>query len=308
MQDIPVLALVATILGATWRMATPIIYTAVGGMFAERSGVLNIGFEGVMLVGAFTGFAMAAAGMPPYVALLLAMLAGALCGAAFAWLTVTMKADQIVVGAAFTLLGLGITGFLYRSIGFDGAEIRTLEPVSIPFLSDLPILGPALFRHTLLVYLTLPLVLAAQFVLYRTSYGLSLRSAGDYPRALAAAGQDVNRYRFSAVVLSCALAGIGGAFLTLSYTNQFVEGIVSGRGYMALAVIVFGRWTPFGIFGASLLFGFFFALQLTLQSLPQLGIPYQVFQAMPYFLTVVALVLIGGRSVAPKYLAIPFRR
>jgi len=307
MQDVPFLAMAVTIAAATWRMATPLIYTAIGGMFAERSGVLNIGFEGIMLVGAFTGFA-AAAHFPPAVALLLVILAGVLCGALFAYLTVVVKADQIVTGAAFTLLGLGITGFLYRSLGLPQADAGSFKPLSIPYLSDLPMIGPALFQHSLLVYLTLPLVAAAHFLLYRSAYGLSLRSAGDYPNALAAAGQSVDRYRFSAVVLSCALAAVGGGFLTLSYTDQFVEGIVSGRGFIALAVIVFGRWTPFGIFGAALLFGFLFALQLALQSLPGLGIPYQLFQAMPYLLTIVAMARVGGGSVAPKYLSIPFRR
>lgn len=307
MQDIPVLAMAVTIAAATWRMATPLIYTAIGGMFAERSGVLNIGFEGIMLVGAFTGFA-AATYFPPAAALLLVLLVGGLCGALFAYLTVVIKTDQIVTGAAFTLLGLGITGFLYRSFGLQQVTVTPLDPLPIPYLSDLPLIGPAFFQHSFLIYLTLPLVVAAHFVLYRTSYGLSLRSSGDYPNALEAAGQSVDWYRFSAVVLSCMLAAVGGAFLTLSYTNQFVEGIVSGRGFMALAVIVFGRWTPFGIFGAALLFGFLFALQLALQSLPGLGIPYQLFQALPYLLTIVAMARVGGRSIAPKYLSIPFRR
>ena len=308
MDDPTLLTAIITILAATWRMATPIIYAAIGAMFAERSGVLNIGLEGIMLIGAFSGFAAVALGTNVTFAFAIAMVFGALFGAAFGFLTVFMKANQIVVGAAFNLLGLGITGFLYRSMEFPEHGIEIASPIPIPFLSDIPFFGPVLFQHNLLVYLTVPLVFAAAYVLYRTSYGLSLQSAGDYPNALAAAGQSVDRFRFSAVVLSCVFVSVGGAFLTLAYTNQFVEGIVSGRGFMALAVIVFGRWTPFGILGAALLFGLFFAIQLTLQAMPQIGIPYQVFQAIPYVLTVIVLVFIGGQSASPKFLTVPFKR
>lgn len=306
MEDVLLTTLMAA-LAATWRMATPIIYAAVGAMFSERAGILNIGLEGIMLLGAFSGFAAAAHGAPIPLAVLAALLVGAVAGAIFGCLTVFLKANQIVVGAAFNLLGLGITGFLYRVSDLGGAGLEIAQPIRIPVLADLPFFGPLLFQHSLMVYLTVPLVFGAFFVLFRTSYGLSLRAAGDYPNALAAAGQSVDLYRFSAVVLGCSIVALGGAFLTLSYTNQFVEGIVSGRGFMALAVIVFGRWTPFGILGASLLFGLFFALQLSLQASADVAIPYQLFQAMPYVLTVVVLVVVGGKSNAPKFLAVPFK-
>ncbi len=308
MDEATLVTTLVAILAATWRMATPIIYAAAGAMFAERSGVLNIGLEGIMLIGAFTGFAAAFFGAPIPLAFLAAMLAGAAFGALFGVLTVYLKANQIVVGAAFNLLGFGITGFLYRAIDFSGHGNEILGPWSIPGLSQIPVLGPILFQHTVLVYLTIPLVLGAYYILYKTSYGLSLRAAGDYPNALATAGRNVDHFRFSAVVFSCVLVAIGGAFLTLAYTNQFVEGIVSGRGFMALAVIVFGRWTPFGIFGASLLFGLFFAVQLSLQAVPELGVPFQLFQMMPYVLTILVLVFIGGHSASPKFLTVPFKR
>ncbi len=308
MEDFSLFASLFAALAATWRMATPIIYAAIGAMFSEKSGVLNIGLEGIMLCGAFSGFAAVALGAPLSLAFVVALLVGAISGVIFGYLTVYLKTNQIVIGAAFNLLGLGITGFLYRLGDLGGSGIEIAQPIAIPFLSDIPILGPILFNHTLMVYSTIPLVFIAFFILYRTSYGLSLRAAGDYPNALAASGQSVDLYRFSAVVLGCSIVSLGGAFLTLSYTNQFVEGIVSGRGFMALAVIVFGRWTPFGILGASLLFGFFFALQLALQAAQFITIPYQVFQAMPYVLTIVVLVIVGGITSAPKYLAIPFKR
>lgn len=308
MEDFSILAPLFVALAATWRMATPIIFAAVGAMFSEKAGVLNIGLEGIMLFGAFSGFVGASLGMPLPLAFAFALFIGAVSGVIFGVLTVYLKTNQIVVGAAFNLLGIGVTGFLYRLGDFGGAGIEIAQPIRIPFLADIPVLGPILFNHTMMVYATLPLVFLAFFVLYRTAYGLSLRAAGDYPNALAASGQSVDFHRFTAVVLGCSIVALGGAFLTLSYTNQFVEGIVSGRGFMALAVIVFGRWTPLGVLGASLLFGFFFALQLALQAVQIIAIPYQVFQAMPYVLTIVVLVFVGGISSTPKYLAIPFKR
>ncbi len=308
MDDLALWSSLMAALAATWRMATPIIFAALGGMIPEKSGVLNIGLEGIMLIGAFSGFAAAVAGVPLLFAFLFACLTGAISGALFGYLTVYLKTNQIVVGAAFNLLGLGITGFLYRLGDLGGSGIAIAEPIRIPFLADIPVLGPILFQHTLLVYLTLPLAMLIYFVLYRTSYGLNLRAAGDYPNALAAAGGNVDAYRFSALVIGCTIEAMGGSYLTLSYTNQFVEGIVSGRGFMALAVIVFGRWTPVGVFGASLLFGFFFALQLALQGAGDTRIPYQVFQAMPYVLTILVLVFVGGQKASPRFLAIPFKR
>ncbi len=302
------LAFVTSILAATWRLATPLIYTAVGEVFAERSGVLNIGLEGIMLFGAFTGFAAASFTGSRDVALLAAILVGLLCGLIFAIFVVSIKANQIVVGAAFNMIGLGLTGFLYRTMFTSIVQgIEAFPPINIPVLSQIPVLGDAFFEQSILVYATLLLVPLATFVLYRTAFGLSVRSVGEHPRAADTVGIDVARMRYLSCLIGGALAGVGGAFLTIAHTNQFVEGIVSGRGFIALAVVVFGRWKPWGVFWASMLFGVFYALQLRLQAMTNFFIPYQFWQALPYLATLIVLVALRGRSAAPKALGVPYQ-
>jgi general nucleoside transport system permease protein len=302
------IAFVTSILAATWRLATPLIYTAVGEVFAERSGVLNIGLEGIMLFGAFTGFAAASFSGDRGIGLLAAIAVGILAGLIFAVFVVSIKANQIVVGAAFNMIGLGLTGFLYRTMFTSTVQgIKAFPPVNIPVLSQLPVFGEMLFQHSVMVYATLVLVPLATFILYRTAFGLSIRSVGEHPRAADTVGINVARMRYLACVIGGVLAAVGGAFLTIAHTNQFVEGIVAGRGFIALAVVVFGRWKPWGVFWASLLFGVFYALQLRLQAMTNLFIPYQFWQALPYIATLVVLVALRGRSAAPKALGVPYR-
>jgi general nucleoside transport system permease protein len=303
-----ILAFVTTILAATWRLATPLIYAAVGEVFAERSGVLNIGLEGIMLFGAYTGFAAATFAGGREVGLLTAVLVGCLLGLLFAVFVVTIKANQIVVGAALNMVGLGLTGFLYRTQFTSQVQgIKAFPPINIPGLSQIPFLGAVLFQHSILVYATVLVVLVANFVLYRTAFGLSIRSVGEHPRAADTVGISVDRIRYLCCIIGGALAALGGAYLTIAHTNQFVEGIVSGRGFIALAVVVFGRWKPWGAFWASLLFGVFFALQLSMQAMTNLIIPYQFWQALPYVATLVVLVALRGRSAAPKALGVPYQ-
>ncbi|RME84113.1 MAG: ABC transporter permease [Caldilineae bacterium] len=301
------IAMIPAILAATWRMATPLIYAAVGEVITERAGVLNIGLEGTMLLGAFTAFAAVYATDNLWVGLLATLLVGVVVGLVFAFFTVTVKANQIIVGVALNLLGLGLTGFLFRTL-FLGTKnaVRTVPVLNIPVLSDLPVVGEMLFHQNLMVYGTLLLVPVASFVLYKTAFGLAIRSVGEHPRASDTVGISVSGIRYAAVMIGTALTAIAGAFLTIAHTNQFVEGITSGRGFIALAVVVFGRWSPKGAFWASLLFGVFFALQLRLQAMPDLAIPYQAFQVLPYAATIVVLLSLRGRSHAPSALAIPY--
>ncbi|HEX9118614.1 MAG TPA: ABC transporter permease, partial [Anaerolineae bacterium] len=250
------LAFISAILASTWRLATPLIYAAVGEVFAEKAGVLNIGLEGIMLFGALTGFVVATFSGNRDLGMVAAIASGILCGLLFAFFVVTIKANQIVVGAALNMIGLGMTGFLYRSLFTSVVQgIKAYPPVNIPFLSGIPVLGEMLFQHTVMEYLTIVLVIAASFVLYHTAFGLAVRSIGEHPRAADTMGISVSRVRYASCIIGGALAGAGGAFLTMAHTNQFVEGIVSGRGFIALAVVVFGRWKPWGAFWASLLFG-----------------------------------------------------
>ncbi len=311
MEPLAIIAFLAAVLGAAWRLATPFIYTSLGEVFSERAGVLNIGLEGVMLIGAFNAFAIAFFTGSPFLGLAAALAAGLLCGLLFAFLTVTVRANQIVVGAAFNLAGLGLTSFLYRSV-FSGRmetarEYVSFVPIEIPFLSRLPFFGEIFFRQNLIVYATPLVVLAGAFILYRTAFGLSLRAVGEHPRTVDAAGLKVSLIRYCGVLTGCGLAAMGGAYLTIAHTNQFNEGITSGRGFIALAVVVIGRWSPWGAFFVSLLFGFFYALQLRLQAVSSITIPYQFLQALPYLLTLLVFVVLRKRTAPPAALGVPYK-
>ncbi|MDT1064559.1 ABC transporter permease [Paracoccus sp. CPCC 101403] len=297
----------ATLIGAAWRLATPLIFASIGEVISERAGVLNIGIEGTMATGAFCGFAAAFASGNLALGLAAGILAGMIFGLIFGFFTITVKADQIVVGAAINMLGLGLTGFLFRTYYVStGMGVEIAKPVHLPVLSNLPFLGEALFRQNLIVYATIPVAILAAILLYRTSFGLTLRAVGDHPKAVDVAGRSVGAYRYGAVVIGSALAGLAGAFLTLGHSNQFVEGMTSGRGFIALAVVVFARWSPIGAFFVSLLFGVFYALQLQLQAQPMLNIPYQALQVLPYVMTILALVIVRGKNFAPRKLGVPY--
>lgn len=310
MELAAIIAITQSILAATWRMATPLIYAAVGEVFSERSGVLNIGLEGIMLIGAFAAFATAFYSGSLWLGVLAAVIAGILCGLLFALFTVTIKANQIVVGAAFNMIGLGITGFLYRTYFAQTQRALSLETfpnMDIPVLSSLPFFGEVLFRHNILVYATALLVPLAAFVLYRTAFGLSVRSVGEHPRAADTVGISIDRTRYTCVLIATTLTSIGGAYLTLAHANQFVEGIATGRGYIALAAVVFGGWTPLGALGTSLLFGVFYALQLRLQAMSIPFLPYQLMQALPYLATILVLISLRNQARTPKALGIPYK-
>ncbi|MDF8356615.1 ABC transporter permease [Ensifer adhaerens] len=307
MDDMISLTFLAALVGAAWRLATPLIFASIGEVFSERAGVLNIGLEGTMLVGAFCGFAAAAATGNIPLGLLAGVAGGMLFGLVFAVFTITIKADQIVVGAALNLLDMGLTAFLFRTYYVStGKGIEIAQPVHIPWLSDLPFLGEAFFRQNLIVYSTVLVAILATLMLYRTSFGLTLRAVGEHPKAVDVAGRSVVGYRYAAVLVGTGLAGLGGAFLTLGHSNQFVEGITSGRGFIALAVVVFARWSPIGAFFVSLLFGLFYALQLMLQAQASIVVPYQVLQALPYIMTIVTLVAFRGKGAAPSKLGQPY--
>jgi simple sugar transport system permease protein len=308
MDIVFLMAVIQAVLASSWRLATPIIYASIGEVFTERSGVLNIGLEGIMLMGAFAGFAGTFYTGSLILGLLVAMLSGVLSGLLFAIFTVTIKANQIVVGAALNSIGLGLTGFLYRTL-FAGQSqgIEAFKPIELPLLNDIPFVGEILFGHNILVYGTVVLVLVASFVLYRTAFGLSTRSVGEHPRAADTVGISVIRMRYVGVLIGTTLTALGGAYLTVAHTNQFVEGLTTGRGFIALAVVVFARWSPIGAFWASLLFGFFFALQLRLQAMSDLAIPYQFLQALPYVMTLIVLVSLRGRTAMPKALGVPYQ-
>jgi simple sugar transport system permease protein len=307
MQAAGALNFLATTVAVDWRLATPLIFAATGEAICERAGVLNIGIEGIMLIGAFFGFATTYATGDLALGFASGMASGLLAAFVFAVFAVTIRADQIVVGVAVNLLGMGLTSFLFRTYFVStGRGVDIARSLDIPLLSGVPYLGAALFQQNILVYSTVPIVLAAWIFLFRTSYGLTLRAVGEYPKAVDVAGKSVTLYRYAALLIGGVLAGLGGAYMTLAHANQFVENITSGRGFIALAIVVFARWSPIGVFFVSLLFGLFYALQLQLQADPNVRIPYQALQALPYLTTIVALMLARSRSDAPSMLGVPY--
>lgn len=302
-----ILLILQSLLQTTLRMAAPLIYTSVGETYNERAGLVNIGLEGIMLIGAVTAYLVAFSTQSVALAAVAAALTAGVFGAIFALVTVSLRANQIVTGTAINLIGLGLSSFVYR-VAFGAVPAARIQPLTaarLPVLSDIPLLGPILFQHNWLVYAALVLPFVAALVLNKTMLGLAIRAAGEHPRAVATAGLSVIRLRYGAAIFGAMLAGVGGAYLTIAWANVFVENMVAGRGFIALAIVVFGRWRPLGVFLACLLFGFTYALQLRLQ-VQNLQVAYQFLQILPYLATLVAMILLRGQSVQPKALGVPY--
>lgn len=298
------------LLQATTRLAIPIMLAALGGMFSERAGVLNIALDGMMLVGSLVGFVVAYLAGSLWLGVVAGMLAGAALGIVLGFYTVTLASNQVVVGVAVNLLAIGVTSFAYRAVFGTGTEqprVTSFASVDIPGLREVPILGPLFFKQDPLVYLTLVLVAASAVVLFRTAFGTRVIAVGEHPRAAETLGISVARTRYLCLVISGLFAGVGGAYLSLSATGVFLDNMTAGRGYIALAILVLGRRQPLGILAASLLFGAADALQLRGQTFG-LGIPFQFFLMLPYALTILVLIGLVRRAHTPAALGVPFQR
>ena len=299
--------LLTSLLQSTVTMAVPLLLAALGELLAERAGVINIGLEGLLLMGAFAGMVVTYATTVPLCGLLAAWGCGLALALLFAYVVIVHRANQIVVGTALNLLALGITGVAYRAVfGVTGATLTVggFAPVPLPVLSSLPILGPAVFSQTLLGYLAFLLVPLVWFGLYQTIPGLQLRMVGENPAAAAAQGVPVRRTQLLALLGCGLLAATAGAYLAIAYAHTFIEGMSAGRGFIALAIVIFGRWSPWGIVGAALLFGLATALQFHVQALG-LPIPYQFPLMLPYVLTLLMLAGNAGVTNAPAALGAP---
>jgi ABC-type uncharacterized transport system permease subunit len=306
---------IGALLHATIRLTTPLLFAAMGGLFSERSGVINIALEGKMLLGALIGFMVSYSTGSPWLGLGAAMVAGAIVALLFAYVTVTLGTDQIVTAVAINLMMVGLTGVVFRQMkaANPGSLSAPTFPLwNIPFLSDIPFIGPLLFSHLPLVYLAFLLVPLASFVFYRTTWGLSVRAVGEHPRAADTLGVKVPWVRYLCIIWSGMMAAAGGVVLSIGFNSTFIEGMTAGRGFIAFSAIVFGNWTPLGTMLACLLFGFADAFQLRIQSgiLAPLGIPeipYQFPVMLPYLVTLVAL-FFTGRMNWPAAAAIPYKR
>ena len=293
------------------RIATPLLFATIGELFAERSGVLNLGIEGIMLLSAMTGFSAAYFTGSLWLGIAAAMLTGALCGALMGLLTVTFGLSQHVSGLGLTLLCSGLAFFFYRVIFGQPSSppnIEAFKTVEIPVLSAIPLIGPVVFNQYALVYMALLLIPLAAFVLYKTPWGLHLRTVGESPHAADSAGVNVAAVRYQALILSGTLMAIGGAFLSMAQFNAFTFGVISGRGWVCIALVVFGQWSPWKSAGAAFLFAFIDALQLRLQASAVIDVPYQIFLMMPFVLTIVAMALVSRNVRVPAALLVPFRK
>lgn len=290
----------------TMMYSTPLIFGAMGGVISERSGVVNIGIEGMMTIGALAGATVGYYTANPW----LGFLAGGLAGGSIAMLhavaSVTFKADQTISGIAINLIGPGLALFLSR-IFFQGATMTKPVPVKIPKLFGVHSGSSAAGSIDVTVLMALALMLALWFVLYKTKWGLRIRSVGEHPAAADTLGINVTKTRYLCVIASGVFSGFGGASMTLAVISQFTPTAISGQGFIALAAVIFGKWTPYGAYGACLLFGFAQALVVVLGG-GSFAIPSEILAMLPYVLTLVILVLFVGRSVAPKADGVPYEK
>ncbi len=313
------LVLIVSILTVALQAGTSLIFAAVGEIFTERAGVLNLGLEGILIMGAVTAFATAYHSQSLLLAVLTAMVVGGMLAGIHAFLTVTLRADQVVSGLALTLFGLGLSSFLGQRLGNDGAPLVGLVGpkfgrIAIPGLSEIPVLGDALFRQDLLVYLMYITVPLAAYLLYRTRVGLHLRAVGEDPATADAMGVSVTAVRYLATIGGGMLMGLAGAHLSLAYTPGWTENLTGGRGWIAIALVIFATWDPGRAVLGALLFGGVNAVQFRLQAAGGSIIPAAVLAMMPYLLTIVVLTVItvyenvSRRLGAPAALGLPYAR
>lgn len=291
------------VLASTLRQSTPLVLGALCGVLGERSGVVNIGIEGQMLLAAFIGFLVNAYTGNLFLAVMAGVLTGAVLGAFLAFMSVTIKMDQIIGGTVINILALGLTSFFYQAgLTTEGK----LQPIALGPLAEIPLIGPIFFNNPPITYATIILVMIVHYVLFFTKWGLQTRAVGEHPKAADTVGINVFINRYVNVIAGGAIAGLAGAYLTLEAVGSFERAMTNGRGFVALAVMIFGKWTPLGSWGAALLFGFATALQTQLQFAGQLTIPHQFIGMLPYLLTIVVLAGLVGRSHAPAADGVPY--
>ncbi|MBM7047144.1 MULTISPECIES: ABC transporter permease [Rhizobium] len=295
---------------AVLRIATPLIFGTLGALLCERAGVLNLGIEGIMTFGAMIGWLSVYHGADLWTGLLIAALAGGIFGLLHSALTVTLGLSQHVSGLGVTLFASSFSYYVFRLIvpvAGTPPTIIPFQPIAIPGLSTMPFIGPALFTQTAPTYLAILVALVMAYIIFRMPIGLAIRMTGENPHAAEAQGVNPMKVRYGAVIAGSALMGMGGAFLTLSAFNSFFPTMVQGRGWICIALVVFSSWRPGRALFGALLFAFFDAFQLRLQTAVQ-GVPYQIFLMTPYILSIVALAVMSRRARVPQALMQPYRR
>ena len=306
MSELFTLPVLLGILYSGVRLATPYLYASIGEMFAQRSGVVNLGVDGIMLMGAFSAFFVAMTTGSLALGLLAAIVVGLLMGLLMSVVSVTLQAEQGISGIGLYLFGLGLSSLLFKKTMSGTQSIAGFPPIKLPLLGDIPLLGEVLFNHSILVYGAFLLVPVAFWVLNGTTLGLKIKAVGEKPEAADSLGVSVTRIRYLTVCLGAILASIAGASLSTALINLFQENMTSGLGFIAVALVYFGGWTPVGVMGGALLFSFVNAFQLWIQ-VKGINLPSDIAVMLPYILTIVALA--GGRRMQqPAALSKPFQR
>ena len=292
-----------SILRFAWTFSIPLVLGALTGVVGERSGIVNIGIEGQMLASAFAGFFTAAATGSVWIGLLAGMLTGLVMGAFLAWVAVKFQMDQIIAGVVLNIVATGVTSFYY----VQGKSLPAAMPVfEIPLLSSIPLIGPVFFRGGIIAFVTLLAVAGLAYALFRTRWGLRTRAIGEYPTAADTAGIDVNRMRLVNTTLAGLLAGAAGVYLSMEQTSTFERGMSAGKGFLALAIMIFGAWFPGRALAAALFFGLTAGIASQLQADRVVAIPQQFVNLLPYVLTLVVLAVAAGRVRAPAAEGTPF--
>jgi len=306
-SDLFTLNVLVGILASGIRLATPYLYATIGEAFGQRSGVLNLGLDGQMLLGAFAAFYVTFNTGNLWLGLLAAVVVGAIMGLTMAFVSVTLQAEQGISGIGFYLFGLGMSDLLFQKTLGSVETVSGFPSLHIPLLSDIPYIGPVFFSHNMMVYMAYALVPVAWFILNKTTFGLKIRAVGENPDAADSLGVSVSRVRYVTVTLGGALSGIAGASLSIALLNVFQQNLTSGLGFIAVALVYFGGWRPVGVLVGSLIFSMVNALQLWVQVLG-IPVPSDIAVMMPYVLTILVLVFAGQRVRPPAALSKPFER
>ena len=308
MEDILTAAFWIGVLASGIRLATPYLFAAIGETLGQRSGVLNLGVEGQMLMGAFVAFYVTLQTGNLWLAMLAAAAIGAVMGLAMAFVSINQQAEQGISGIGFYLFGLGMSTLLFQMLVGSVETVSGFPPIHIPVLSDIPVIGEIFFQQNILVYIAFALVPIAQFVLMKTTLGLKIRAAGENPAAADSLGVSVSRVRYVTVTLGGLLSGVAGASMSIALLNVFQQNMTSGLGFIAVALVYFGGWRPLGVLLGALLFSMVSALQLRLQLIPDWPVPSDLMVMTPYIVTIIALVLTMQRVRSPSALTKPFER
>jgi ABC-type uncharacterized transport system permease subunit len=308
MGDILTVAFWIGVLASGIRLATPYLYAAIGETLGQRSGVLNLGVEGQMLMGAFMAFYVTLQTGNLWLGMLAAAAVGAAMGLAMAYVSIDLQAEQGISGIGFYLFGLGMSTLLFQMLVGTVETVSGFPPIHIPVLSDIPVVGEIFFQQNILVYIAFALVPVAQFILMKTTLGLKIRAAGENPAAADSLGVSVRQVRYITVTLGGLLSGVAGASMSIALLNVFQQNMTSGLGFIAVALVYFGGWRPLGVLLGALLFSMVSALQLRLQLIPDWPIPSDLMVMTPYIVTIIALVLTMQRVRSPSALTKPFER